>query len=168
MNHLLIYFLIFAGQLVQNAISTFRYALIARGERLLNTVMCFFQSVIGMACSAFALKSLFEDPLQGAIYIISAAIGNYVGVKLEEILALGQNILTVIVSDENGKEITENLRSKNYAVTVLEGKGIKAKKAVLMIAVNRRKERKLMKEILSKDSAAVIINESVSTVGGYY
>ena len=168
MSNIYIYIFIVVGQLVQNAIATFRYALIARDEKVLNSCMCFFQSVIGMTCAAFALSSLFTDPIQAILYVIGSTCGNYLGVKLEEKLAIGQNILTVIVSEEEGKILTEDLRNKKFAVTVLEGKGIKAKRSILMIAVNRRKEKGLIKEILKKDNAAVIIDESVSTVGGYY
>lgn len=167
MDGIYMYIFIVVGQIVQNAISTFRLALTARDEKLLNSIMCFVQSVIGITVTVFALTSLFTDPMQAVWYIIGGTLGNYFGMLLEEKLALGQNILTIIVNEEKGKILTNDLRDKGFAVTVLDGKGIKEKRSILMIAVNRRKEKRLIRNILKDDSTAVILDESVSTVGGY-
>ena len=144
MNGIYMYMFILFAQILQNAISTFRFALMARGEKFLNTILCFFQSLLGMSATAFALCNLKEDPLQAVFYILGATLGFYFGMLLEEKLAIGQNIVTVIVNDDKGNNLTKKLRDKGYAVTVLDGQGIKAKRSVLMIGVNRKKEKKLL------------------------
>lgn len=168
LENLGIYFTIFFVQIIQLCVSTFRTALMARDEKIVNTLLAFIQSLFYILVAAQVLVNIKEDPMQVVVYVLGALVGTYIGMVIDEKLAIGQDVVTVIVDVEKGNKIVADIRDKGYAVTVLEGQGIKDKRLVLMIAINRKKEKKLMNEILKDDSTAVLLTESVSTIGGYY
>lgn len=168
MEGIQLYVLIFTIQIVRYALATLRNALMARGEKVVNTILAFLLSISYILLVAKVFANLTSDPWQAVSYVLGSVVGTYMGMVIDEFSALGQNILTVICDVEKGKQLTEDIRKKGYAVTVVEGKGIKDDRLVLLIAINRKKEKKLMKTILKDDSTAVVISESVTTVGGYY
>ncbi|MCQ2748687.1 MAG: DUF2179 domain-containing protein [Clostridia bacterium] len=88
---------------------------------------------------------------------------------MDEKMAIGRDILTVIIDDdEKSEDIVKMIRNQKIAVTVLDGKGIELKRKVLMIAVDKKKEKNLLKTIKEFDEKAVIIDESISSTNGYY
>lgn len=163
-----IYIIIFVVQIFRYALATLRNALMARGEKVVNTLLAFILSISYVLLAAKVFLNLKSDPWQAVSYVLGSVVGTYIGMVLDEVFALGQDILTVIVDKEKGNILTQDIRSKGYAVTVVEGKGIKDDRLVLLIALNRKKEKNLMKTILEDDKTAVVISESVTTVGGYY
>lgn len=100
--------------------------------------------------------------------MFATTIGVYYGVVMDEKLAIGKNILTVIIDDANSDKIVKKIRDEKFAVTVLDGKGIELKRKILMIAVDKKKEKNLLTMIKNFDEKAVIIDETVSSTGGYY
>lgn len=168
MEGLELYIIIFVIQIFRYALSTLRNALMARGEKIVNTILAFILSISYVLLIAKVFLNLTSDPWQAVAYVLGSVAGTYIGMVIDELGALGQDILTVICDVEKGKQLTDDIRKLGYAVTVLDGKGIKEDRLVLLIAINRKKEKKLMKEILNDDKTAVVITESVTTAGGYY
>ena len=66
------------------------------------------------------------------------------------------------------QEIAKEIRNDGYAVTVLNGKGIEKKRNVLLVGLNRKNEKKIIDKVLKLEKAAVIIDEAITTNGGYY
>lgn len=163
-----IYIIIFSVQIFRYALSTLRFALMARGEKIVNTMISFVLSISYILLVAKVFANLTTDPWQAVSYVLGSVVGTYIGMVFDEVSGLGQDILTVIVDIEKGNKLIDDIRKKGYAVTVVEGKGIKDDRYVLLIAINRKKEKKLMKTILKDDETAVVLRESVTTVGGYY
>lgn len=164
----MVYFLIFIAQIMQFALGTFRTILTARGNLFLNSVVCFIQAVISIIATATVITNVSSDPYKAISYIIGAAVGCYLGIVLDEKLAVGKNMLTIIVDEEDGQEIAKEIRNDGYAVTVLNGKGIEKKRNVLLVGLNRKNEKKIIDKVLKLEKAAVIIDEAITTNGGYY
>lgn len=163
----LVYILIFIAKISELAMVTLRTILTARDEKLINALLCFIQISIWVVSTATVINNVTEDPMRIVAYVLGCTVGCYVGMVLDEQLAIGQNMLTVIIDGENGKDLTKIVRDDGYAVTVLQGKGRERDKLVLMIATRRKKQKRLIKIIKDAVPEAMIIRESISTVGGY-
>ena len=105
LENLGIYFTIFFVQIIQLCVSTFRTALMARDEKIVNTLLAFIQSLFYILVAAQVLVNIKEDPMQVVVYVLGALVGTYIGMVIDEKLAIGQDVVTVIVDVEKGNKI---------------------------------------------------------------
>jgi len=166
MNSITIYFLIFIAKILDIALSTFRTVLIARNERFVNTIIAFIQSAIYIITAATVITNIANDPFRIIAYVIGCAVGSYFGMYLDEKMAIGQDMLTVILDEDSSKLIIKRVRDEGYGVTVLQGKGRYKDRVILMIAIKRKKEKDVIKIIKGMSKDAMIIDNSITTLGG--
>lgn len=164
----IIYSYIFLSQLVITSLSTYKIILNSKGEKIVSSIVTFISSLISITSLYLIFSNGASDWIRPALYIIATTIGCYLGVILDEKIAVGKDILTIIIDDHNSEDIVKMIRDKKIAVTVLDGKGIELKRKILLIAIEKKKEKKLLEMIKTFDSKAVILDESVSNTGGYY
>lgn len=167
MSAWIVYILIFISKISELSIITLRTILTARDEKLVNTLLCFIQSALWIVSTSTVVVNITGDPGRVIAYVLGCSVGCYMGMVLDEKLAIGQNMITVIVDEEKGKELVKTIRSSGFAVTVLQGKGLEKSRLVLMIATRRKRQGELTKLIKQNAPSAMIIRESINTVGGY-
>lgn len=164
-----IYSYIFISQLILTALGTYKIILNSKGEKFVSSIITFISSLISISSLCLIFDGGGSDWIRPALYVLSTTIGVYYGVVMDEKMAIGRDILTVIIDDdEKSEDIVKMIRNQKIAVTVLDGKGIELKRKVLMIAVDKKKEKNLLKTIKEFDEKAVIIDESISSTNGYY
>ena len=168
MENIIMYLSIFLAQAIQLAIKTYRTILTARKEKVINTLLCIVQNLCNIYATAFVIIGITEDPLRAIFFVLGCSFGCYVGMVLDKKFAIGKDMLTVIVDCDKGSGIAKEIREKGYAVTTLDGKSKEKDKMILMIGTNRKKENELIKIILSKDKNALLIDESINSIGGYF
>lgn len=102
-------------------------------------------------------------------YGLGFAAGNFVGITIEDKLALGYISVQIIIPQANEAELTEALRKRGYGVTVLEGHGYETKNSVL-IAVIGRKEYDKLRYITKKlvPSSFITVNSIKQWTGGFF
>jgi uncharacterized protein YebE (UPF0316 family) len=69
-------------------------------------------------------------------YAAGFATGNWVGMRLEEHLAMG-NILIRVISQKDGDILIKNLNDKHYGATMVEGEGSTGKVQLIYSIVSR-------------------------------
>ncbi len=165
----LLYIIIFCAKIVEVSLMTLRVVYINKGEKLIGSIIGFVEVFIWVIVVSSVLNNISEDPMKIFVYCFSFALGNYVGVTIENKLAVGVSSMQVIVPDEIGEEIAMDLRQNNFGVTIIEGKGIEdVKKDVLSVILKRKRIPQAVEIINAKlPNALISINDVKNMRGGY-
>jgi uncharacterized protein YebE (UPF0316 family) len=102
-------------------LDTVRTIFIARGVKLLATFMGLLEATIWL----FAISQLMQNLQQPAYFVgyaIGFALGTYLGIRIEDLLALGTQVVRIITRRDAGALITV-LRARGYGVTSVSADG---------------------------------------------
>lgn len=167
MNYSL-YFLIFFSKVIENALATLRLIVVANGKKWLGAILQFVIALVWVLVTGAVVVNIQKDPLKILFFALGSFIGSYVGSIIEEKMAMGNNMVLVIINQELEDLITSAVRLEGYAVTVMEGKGLKQEKSILIIMVPRKKRKHLVSIIKEYDKNALIIAEVARTINSRY
>ena len=132
------YPIIFFGKIFEVSLGTVRIVLINRGEKLKGALIGFFEVLIWIFLVSDMLSTIAQDPIKVVVYCLAFACGNYVGVIIENKLAIGNACVWSVISGEHRETLEKALRGKGFGVTVTEGEGLKDKVYVFMIYLKRK------------------------------
>lgn len=161
-----LYLMIFLSKVIENALATLRLIVVANGKKLLGAFLQFLVSLVWVLVTGVVVVGIKKDPLKIIFFAIGSFVGSYIGSIIEEKMALGSNMLMVVIDKKMEQAVTREIRSHGFAVTTTDGDGMKKKKAILMIVVPRKKREKLVKLIRLYDKEALIISEVARTING--
>ncbi|MDD3374723.1 MAG: DUF2179 domain-containing protein [Candidatus Omnitrophica bacterium] len=128
-------FLIFLARVCDVSMDTLRIMLLSKGKKILAPLIGFFQILIWL----LAFRQIILNLSNPACYIGFAAgfaTGTYVGIILEEKLAIGFQILRV-VTRKDASSLIEFLKSHGYGITSVEGQGVTGKVDIIYTIVRR-------------------------------
>lgn len=145
---------IFILRVVNIAMDTVRMLTVMRGMKLISFVLGILVSLTYIVALGSVLTNLNNIVLILA-YSIGFAAGGWVGMWIEERLALGYVHISV-VSTMKGAKIARSLRKHGHAVTEVEAKGKDGVVSLLEISV-RRKHLNHVREIICKDDDQAFI-----------
>ena len=154
--------LIFLLRVSDMTLDTLRVLVVMRGRKLIAWILGFFQAGIFVLAISSVLENL-NNPLNIAGYAAGFATGNVVGMLIEERLAIG-HILLSIVSPRRGSAIAETLRGEGYAVTEIPARGRDGMVSLLNVNVLRRNAERVKKLANEIDPEAFITAEDVRPV----
>lgn len=139
--------LIFLARVIDVSLGTLRIVYIARGKTLLAPVLGFFEIIVWL----IAIRQIFAHLDNVAYFLAYAAgfaMGNYVGMVIEQKLAVGMQVVRIII--HNG---TQNLRNSmkeaGFSYTMLEGQGVNNIVKVVFTVI-RRKDFPLLYEMINR------------------
>jgi uncharacterized protein YebE (UPF0316 family) len=145
----MIYAIIFFAKLFEVAIMTIRLVLTSRGNRLAASLLAAVEITIWIAIIGTVLSNLNEDPLQAVAFGLAFVVGIYLGILIEDKLALGLAQIEVIAEFDEAKQITRMLREQGYGVTTYDCEGLDGKKLSMSLKIHRKDlplTMKLLKE----------------------
>ena len=124
-SYFLLPLLIFLARICDVTMGTMRIIMISKGKKLLAPVLGFFEILIWITVIGKIMQNL-SNPVCYVAYAGGFAIGNYVGMKVEEKLAIGLIVLRIITQKEASGLIKE-LREIGFGITEVDaiGKGNK-------------------------------------------
>ena len=161
------YLFIFFAKVVHMSLSTVRILMLVRGKSLLAAAIGFFES----ALFVLAIKEVFfsSEHIGGVVvYALGVAVGNYVGSRLEERMALGF-VTAQIVSLTCAEIIVEQLRKEGFGVTVINGCGKDGPHEILNVFVKRKDLTRMMGLVENMDIHAFLsVMDTKKIVGGYF
>ncbi len=165
---ILIYTGIFLAKLVEVSLSTVRIVLVGRGEKLKGTVIGFFEVLLWLVVTANVLSSVASDPFKILVYCAGFSCGIYLGMVIEDKLAIGTACIQAVVLPDGKGNLSQNLRQQGYGVTVMQGQGRDSVVEVLMIYVKRKSLPEATELIRSHNPNALItINDVRSLRNGF-
>ena len=127
--------LVFCSRVMDVTLGTMRIIFIARGRRKVAPVLGFFEVLIWIVVVSQVIQNL-HSPLAYIAYAAGFATGNYVGMWIEDKLAIGTLIVRVIVPQDAGP-LKDRLYAAGYGVTSVDAHGY-AEQVTLVYTVVKR------------------------------
>ena len=134
-TYVILPFLIFCSRIVDVSIGTMRMIFVSKGYKLLAVLCGFFEILIWMIAITQIMQNL-TNPLYYIAYAGGFATGNYVGMFIEEKIALGNVFLQIITPNELF-ELISYLKDNDYGATIVDGKGVAGTVKILFTIVPR-------------------------------
>lgn len=167
MEAILGYLLIFVARLTDVSMATIRMIMVVRGKRIIAACIGFVEITIYILAIDKVLSGM-DNPLNVLAYASGFATGNYVGIFLEEKMALGSIIVQVILEHEVA-QLVEKLRSNGFGVTVVDGYGREGIRHLLNVTLQRKHLSKLYNVVDEHDKKAfVTVTDARAIRGGYF
>lgn len=142
--------LIFIGGLAYVSLGTLRIIFVARGQRFFSPLLGFFEVTIWLV----AISQIMKNVSNIAAYLAFAAgfaAGNYVGILLEEKMAIGILVVRIILT-QNDEILKNGLAAAGFGVTSVNAEGIQSPVKLIFTVIRRKDLEKVIR----------IINESHS------
>ncbi|MBM7615165.1 DUF2179 domain-containing protein [Alkaliphilus hydrothermalis] len=167
MELILGYLFIFFARLTDVSMATIRMIMVVRGRRKQAALIGFFEIIIYILAIGKVLEGL-NNPINIIVYALGFATGNYMGVFLEEKMALG-NIIVQVITEHDVMKLVETLRDEGFGVTVFEGYGRRGIRHLINVTLTRKNLPKLYDVIDKHDKNAFItVMDARSIRGGYF
>ena len=154
--------LVFCARVCDVSLDTVRIMMLSKGKKNLAPVLGFFQMLIWL----LAIRQVILNLSNGVCYIAFAggfATGTYVGMVIEEKLAIGMEIIRVITRKEATKLI-DHLREKGYGVTNIGANGSTGQVSVIYMIAKRTSINDIVASIQRFNPKAFYTIEDVRSV----
>lgn len=136
--------LIFTARLFDVSINTLRIMLVLNGKKTIAPILGFFEALIWLLAIGQIIQNI-DNPLSYLAYAGGFAAGTYIGMVIEEKLALGRVLVRVITAAPM-PELIEFMKDKNYRFTSVGAEGRFGKVNLLFTVM----KRDLLKEFIGK------------------
>jgi uncharacterized protein YebE (UPF0316 family) len=133
--------LIFVARILDVTLGTIRIVFVSRGKKFLAPVFGFFEVLIWLLAIGQIMKNL-TNVFCYLAYAGGFATGNFVGLYLEEKLAMGLLVLRVITS-RDATELVEFMRAQGYGVTSVDAHGVSGKVDLVFMIIKRSELRSI-------------------------
>lgn len=130
---------IFLARICDVTIGTMRIIFVSRGMKVIAPVLGFFEIFIWIVAVGQIFQNL-TNPLNYFAYAAGFATGNYIGMIVEERLAMGLALIRII-TQRDATNLIDYLRAAGYGVTVLDAQGKQGPGKVLFSVVKRKNIR---------------------------
>lgn len=154
--------LIFISRIGDVTLGTLRHVIASRGHKNLSPVLGFFEVFIWIVI----VSQIMKEANNFACYIGWAAgfaAGNYIGLLIEERIALGLQIIRIITNQECTHLISQ-LQHANHGTTVIEGQGAKGPVKIILTVVKRKNIDPILKIIFKNNPDAFYSIEDIRDV----
>ncbi|AOY75831.1 DUF2179 domain-containing protein [Clostridium formicaceticum] len=167
MEGILGYLFIYFAKVSDVTLATIRMIMVVKGRRIQAALIGFVEITIYIMAIGKVLTEL-DNPVNVIAYALGFATGNYMGIFVEEKMALG-SIIVQVISLGNSMHLVEKLREEGFGVTVVEGYGREGMQHLLNIMMQRKNLSKLYRIVDEHDRKAfVTITDARAIRGGYF
>jgi len=127
--------LIFLARICDVSIGTLRIIYVSKGKRNIAPILGFFEVLIWITAISKIMQNL-DNYVNYIAYAAGFATGNFVGMIIEEKLAMGILMIRVF-AHELGSELVQTLNASGYGATVVEAQGAREKVNLIYTIVQR-------------------------------
>lgn len=157
-NYIILPLLICLARVADVSIGTVRLIFVSKGFKVLSPLLGFFEVLIYIITMTQIMADMSNIWLYVA-YATGFAIGNYLGICLEEKLSIGKVMIRVI-TQKNSKKLLKILKEK-YNLTILDAKGKRGKVKVIFSVVKKKELKNIIKIINETNPKAFYSVEDV-------
>ena len=154
--------LIILARILDVSVGTLRIIVVSRGKKHLAAFLGFIESLVWVLAVTQVIQHL-NNWLTYVAFAIGFSAGNYIGVLLEEKLAMGNLIIRVITRQE-ADDLVHFLWSSGYGVTSVDGWGETGPVKVIFTVCKRRYAERIIKIIKQFNPKAFYTIEDVRFV----
>lgn len=160
--YLVLPLLIFFARIIDVTLGTMRIIFVSKGQRVLAPILGFFEVFIWIIAIGKIMGNLDNYACYFG-YAAGFATGNWVGMKLEEHLAMGI-ILVRVIATKDGHSLVKSLNKSGYGATLVEGEGSAGKVQLVYSIINREDLKQVVSVIEEFNSKAFFTVEDMRKV----
>lgn len=154
--------LIFVLRIADVSIGTIRIIFVARGNRIIAPLLGFFEVFIWVLAISNIIQHL-DNWFNYFAYAGGFATGNYVGMRIEERLAVGVSLIRIITKKEL-PSLSAKLNEKGYPTTLLDGHGRDDDVSIIYTIVKRKNLPEITELIRSHNPQAFYTVEDIKYI----
>ena len=154
--------LIFLARVCDVSLSTLRIMFVLNGKKLIAPILGFFEAFIWLLAIGQIIQNI-DNPVSYIAYAAGFAAGTYVGMVIEEKLAVGRVLVRVITSTPM-PELIDFMKDNNYRFTNVGAEGRYGKVNLLFTVIKREMLTEFIGQIKSFNDKAFYTIESVKRV----
>jgi uncharacterized protein YebE (UPF0316 family) len=154
--------LIFVARVADVSINTLRFMFMMNGKKNIVPILGFFEALIWLLAIGQIFQNI-DNPLSYLAYAGGFATGTYVGMTLDEKLALGR-VLVRVITPKPLPTLLEFMKEKNYRFTNVGGEGRFGKVNLLFTVMKRDQLQEFISMVKICDEKAFYTIESVKRV----
>lgn len=141
-NVVLIGLLIFLARIGDVTLGTLRTISIVQGRAITAWFLGFFEILVWVVAASHVLNN-FDSPLYVICFALGFATGNYVGIRIEQWLAFGEQVVRIF--SRATRRMVDDLREAGFRVTCFPGEGRSGPVNLLFIEVKRKDVARLVR-----------------------
>ena len=144
-DYFILPFLIFIARIIDVTIGTIRIVMVAKGQKIWAPILGFFEVLVWL----IAIARIFENLDNWACYFGYAAgfgAGNYIGLKIEEKLAMGI-VKIQIITRKSADTLILNLKEAGFGITHHNAHGGKEEVSIIYSIIKRTELPKVVEKI---------------------
>ncbi|HNY07524.1 MAG TPA: DUF2179 domain-containing protein, partial [Bacteroidales bacterium] len=154
--------LIFFARIADQSIGTMRLIFLSKGYKFIAPFLGFFEVIIWLLAIGQIMEHL-DNFMCYIAYGLGFAMGNFIGITLEERISIGNVIIRVITGTET-TTLVEHLRSLNFGTTVADATGSKGPVKILFTIIKRKEITDVVKIIHQYNPHAFYTIEDVKAL----
>ncbi len=132
---ILVCLLIIFARIADVSLGTLRMMSVVNGRAKLSFGLGFFEILIWIFAVSRVIQNL-SNPAYAVSYALGFALGNLIGIKLEQKIAFGEQVVRIFSS--RGEEVASALRHAGFALTEFQGSGRDGFVTLLFVQTPRR------------------------------
>ena len=161
-TYLILPLAIFTARIIDVSLGTLRIMFVSKGMRRIAPVIGFFEVLIWI----LAISRIFQNLDNWIAYVAYAggfATGNWLGMLLEERLALGHELIRVITRTE-ADDLVSALKGKGFGVTAVKATGAEGAVGVVFVIARRSMVKEVLEIINIHNPKALFTIEDIRYV----
>ena len=161
-QYIILPLIIFFARICDVSLGTMRIVFVSKGKKHLAPILGFFELLIWIV----VIDEVFKSADGFICYIAYAggyAAGNFIGLNIEERLALGSQLIKVF-SSKDVAPLQKSLHDAGFGVTVVEGDGSTGKVKILYTVISRKTFDRVEKILKEFDPLVFYVIEDVRSV----
>jgi uncharacterized protein YebE (UPF0316 family) len=153
---------IFLSRIFDVTLGTIRIIFVNRGMRYLAPFVGFFEVLVWLVVISQIMQNI-SSPINYIAYAAGFATGNFVGIFLEQKLAMGITLIRIITR-KDATELIADFRSRGFRVTHVPAEANSGPVEIIFLPVRRKEIRNVVKDIKAHNPNAVYTIEDVRAV----
>ena len=134
-SYLLLPLMIFFARIADVTIGTIRIVMVSKGQKLVAPVLGFFEVIIWLLAMSKIVQNI-DNWVAYVAYGAGFATGNYIGLIIEERLAMGI-VQMQIITRKNADELIGKLKEAGYGITYVEAQGAVEQVGIIYSIIKR-------------------------------
>ncbi len=128
--------LIFLARICDVTLDTLRIIYVGRGMKFLAPVIGFVEVLIWLVAITQIFKNL-SNPVCYVAYAGGFAMGNFIGILIEEKMAIGTVVIRII-TQKDAQSLIDCLKENRYGVTHVDAQGAMGQVKIIFTIVKRK------------------------------
>ncbi|MBN1897303.1 MAG: DUF2179 domain-containing protein [Spirochaetes bacterium] len=127
--------LIFMARIIDVSLGTMRIIFVNKGKKLLVPLLAFAEIIIWLLAIGQIMRNL-NNIVCYLAYAGGFAMGNFIGLLIEEKLAMG-NLIIRVITRKNAGQLIRSFKKALFGVTILDARGVRGKVNVVYSVIRR-------------------------------